>query len=211
MRPAAAQTALYSSRVDQLVAQLRDEVSLPRVPHGHPAVVLMMGLPGVGKTHVARLVAARIGAAHVASDELRSRLCIAASCTAAENAVVFGCLDRLVVELLGVGHRVVADAMNLQGRSRAATEESARRLSVPLVHLHVTAEDSLVRRHLERRRIAREAGDHSDADERVYERMAARAFEPPPAGYLEVRNGDALDEQIARVVAAVEDACARGS
>ena len=63
-----AQTQAYADHVDDLVAQLRDEIGAPRTPAGTPALVVLMGYPGVGKSHCARLIATRIGAAHVASD-----------------------------------------------------------------------------------------------------------------------------------------------
>ncbi|TMG36777.1 MAG: ATP-binding protein [Chloroflexi bacterium] len=161
-----AQTRAYAARAAALAEQLRREVAeVPDRPHGRPAVVMLMGLPGVGKSHVARLLCARLGAAHVATDELRSRLFIAAAYTDAENRAVFATSQALVEVLLGEGHRVVVDATNL---------------------------------------LAPE--DHSDADERVYERMRDRAFEPPKEGHLEVANGADLARDVARVAEAVEAA-----
>ena len=185
-----AQTRAYAACAAALAEQLRREVAeVPDRPYGRPVVVMLMGLPGVGKSHVARLLCARLGAAHVATDELRSRLFIAASYTDAENRAVFAASQALVEVLLGEGHRVVVDATNLRVRNRAAVEELARRRAAPLVHVLVTA-----------------AEDHSDADERVYERMRDRAFEPPKEGHLEIANGADLARDVARVAEAVEAA-----
>jgi len=167
---------------------------------------MLMGLPGVGKSHVARLLCARLGAAHVATDELRSRLFIAASYTDAENRAVFAASEALVEVLLGEGHRVVVDATNLRVRNRAAVEELARRRGVPLVHVLVTAAEADARTRLADRARSRAAEDHSDADERVYEKMRDRAFEPPKEGHLEIANGGDLARDVARVAEAVEAA-----
>jgi predicted kinase len=165
-----------------------------------------MGLPGAGKSHVARLLCDRIGAAHVSTDELRSRLFVAPSYADEENRAVFAVAEALVDGLLAEGHRVVVDATNLHAESRAPVERVARRRGVPLVHVLVSAPDPDIRARLAERRHARAPGDHSDADERVYELMRARAFEPPVSGHLEIANGPDLADGVARAAAAVEAA-----
>src|SRR5256712_11932885 len=105
----AAQTRAYAARAAAIAEQLRREVAeVPGRPHGRPAVVLLMGLPGGGKSHVARLLCARLGAAHVATDELRSRLFIAPPYTDAENRAGLATAAALVGGLLAEGHRVGA-------------------------------------------------------------------------------------------------------
>ena len=205
------QTRAYAERVDELVALLRLEIGAPAVAHGTPALVVMMGVPGVGKSHCARLLAARLGAAHVATDQLRSRLFIAASYADEENATIFRCVDALVEELLGERHRVIVDATNLIARNREPSVAAARRHAVPLVFVRVVADEAAILARLAGRRAARAADDHSDADVRIYERMKERAFEPPDGGFLELRNGDGLAGEIERVVGVVERACASAS
>jgi hypothetical protein len=113
----AAQTRAYAARPDVLAPQLRAEIAtVPATPDGKPALILVMGLPGVGKSHCARLLCGRLGAAHVASDELRSRLFIAASYADAENRAIFAAATSLVDGLLGEGHRGA-----LQYRDRCAS------------------------------------------------------------------------------------------
>jgi predicted kinase len=163
-----------------------------------------MGLPGVGKSHCARLLCARLGAAHVASDELRSRLFIAASYADEENRAVFAAVTALVDALLAEGHRVVADATNLIARNRAGTVEAARRRGIPVTFVRVTASDQDARARLQSRRAGRAPGDHSEADEPIYERMREQPFEPPAEGFLELANGPELGEEIDRIARAVE-------
>jgi predicted kinase len=206
-----AQTRVYAERVDELVTQLRQEIGAPAVPAGSPALVVLMGYPGVGKSHCARLLAARLGAAHLASDQLRSRLFIAPTYADAENATIFRCVDALVETLLREEHRVIVDATNLVARYRAASVDAAGRTGAPVVYVRVIADEAAIRGRLTRRRTARAADDHSDADERVYERMRDRPFEPPPEGHLELVNGDELDTAIERVAREVEVRCARAT
>ena len=204
-RATAAQTRAYAARPDALAPQLRTEIAtVPTIPHGKPALILMMGLPGVGKSHCARLLCGRLGAAHVASDELRSRLFIAASYADEENRAVFAAATALVDALLGEGHRVVVDATNLVAKNRAGTVAAARRRGIPVTYVRITASDEDARGRLASRRAARAPLDHSEADEPIYERMRAQQFEPLAEGFLELVNGPDLSAEIDRIVAAVE-------
>lgn len=198
-----AQTRALAAHRRALVAQLRDEIGVPTTPAGRAALVMLMGLPGVGKSYCGRLLAERLGAAHVATDHLRSRLFIAASYADDENAAVFGIAEALVDELLGEAHTVVLDATHLLSRYRAPAERVAVARGAPVHHVLVTSDDAAVRARLASRANDRADGDHSDADVSVYERMRGNGFEPPIAGHLEVRNGTELEADIARVVAAV--------
>lgn len=203
----AAQTRAYAMRSALLASQLRAELAtVPATPHGRPALIVVMGLPGVGKSHCARLLCGRLGAAHVASDELRSRLFIAASYADEENRAVFAAVTALVDELLGEGHRVVVDATNLIAKNRAGTIGVARRRGIPVMYVRITASGDDVLARLMARRVGRAPGDHSEADEAIYERMRAQPFEPPTEGYLELVNGPQLATEIDRIVAAVEAA-----
>jgi predicted kinase len=197
-----AQTRALVAHRRALVAQLREEIGVPRTAAGKAALVILMGFPGVGKSHCARLLAEALGGAHVATDHLRSRLFIAASYADEENAAVFGIAEALVDELLGEGHLVVLDATHLVARNRAPAEKIALAHGAPVFHVLITADEAQARARIESRGRERAAGDHSDADLRVYERMRERGFEPP-ASHLEIRNGPVVRDELARVVAII--------
>lgn len=197
-----AQTRALTEHSRELVAQLRTEIGVPARPNGRPGLVMLMGLPGVGKTHCARLLAARPGAAHVATDHLRSRLFIAASYADEENHAVFTLAEALVDDLLADGHVVVLDATNLFAHYRAPMETLASRRAVALLHVLVVADDADVRARLAARAVARADGDHSDADVSVYERMRRRGFEAPER-FVELRNGPDLASEVARIAASL--------
>ncbi len=199
---ALAQTRALAEHSRELVKQLRAEIGVPERPSGRAALVMLMGFPGVGKTHCARLLAARLGAAHVATDHLRSRLFIAASYADEENRAVFTVAEALVEELLAEGHVVVLDATNLVARYRSPMESLARRRGVTLLHVLVVADDADARARLAARAVARADGDHSDADVGVYERMRSRGFEAPEQ-FVELRNGPDLTAEIERIVASL--------
>ncbi len=201
------QTRALAEHSREVVAQLRTEIGLP--PGGFapreppkPLLIMLMGLPGAGKTHCARLLAGRLGAAHVATDHLRTRLFIAASYADEENRALFTVAEALVDELLGDGHIVVLDATNLIARYRAPMERVASRRGVTLLRVLVVADDADVRARLAARATGRADCDHSDADVSVYERMRERGFEAPET-FVELRNGPDLAAGIERIASSL--------
>lgn len=200
---ALAQTRSLAQHSRELTRQLRAEIGVPARPNGRPALVMLMGFPGAGKTHCARLLAARLGAAHVATDHLRNRLFIAASYADEENRAVFSLAEALVDELLTEGHVVVLDATNLIARYRAPMEQVASRRGVSVLHVLVVADDADARARLAARAVARSEGDHSDADVGVYERMRLRGFEAPER-FVELRSGPDVASEIERIAAVME-------
>jgi predicted kinase len=198
-----AQTRGLGAHRRGLAGQLRSELGIPPIPAGRAALVMLMGLPGVGKTHCARLLAAELGAAHVATDHLRSRLFIAPSYADLENAAVFGIAEALVDELLSEGHTVVLDATNLVARNRAPSERIARDRGAELFHVLISSDEAQTRARLLARARDRAAGDHSDADVRIYERMREHELEPPAGGHLEIHNGPNVADEVARVARVV--------
>lgn len=198
------QTRTLAERVPDVVGTLRAAIPAPPVPPGSPALVLLMGFPGVGKSHCARLLAARIGAAYVASDHLRSQLFVAASYAQEENAAVFRIVEGLVERLLEEGHRVIVDATHLRASARASARSLAERRGVPLSLVLVVADEADILARLAARSRARAPDDRSEADARIYAAMRARGFEEPREPYLTLRNGPALDSEIERVARDLE-------
>lgn len=198
-----AQTRALAQNAAAVAATLRAAVTVPEAPHGAPAIVMLMGFPGVGKTHIARMLAVRLGAAHVSSDQIRSHLFVAPSYRREESETVFRMVDQLVGDLVAEGHRVIVDATHLRASQRASVARLARRRGVALTHVLVTAEEPAILERLASRRRERAPHDRSEADERVYAMMRDRGFEPPPR-YLTIRNGPGLEDEVARVGAMLE-------
>lgn len=198
------QTRALAERAGDVARGLRAAVPAPAVPAGRAALVLLMGYPGVGKSHCARLLAERLGAAHVASDHLRAKLFVAASYAAEENATVFRLVDGLVETLLEEGHRVIVDATHLRAAQRASARGIARRRGVPLSLVLVTSDEADVLGRLDARSAARAPDDRSDADRAVYAAMRGRGFEEPEGAYLTLRNGPGVAAEIERVARELE-------
>jgi predicted kinase len=203
--PVRAQTRALAERVDEVVAGLLLEVEAPRPPHGSPSVLVLMGFPGVGKSHCARLLASRLRAAHVASDHLRRQLFVAPSYGQDENAMLFRVVDGLIDRLLDAGHRVIVDATHLRHDTRRSVAALALRRDVPIAYALVTSSERDTLARLALRSRSRAQDDHSEADERVYGAMRARGFEEPDVPYHTLVNGPDIAAEIDRVSSALED------
>lgn len=135
-----------------------------------PMVVAVGGLPGTGKTTLARALAPPLGAAPGAlvlrSDEIRKRLCGAApeerlppSCYTPEvSARVFATLAELATLAATSGHAVIADATFMDPTHRAMIQAAATTAGVPFVGFWLQAPLPALEA-----RVAARTGDASDA------------------------------------------------
>jgi predicted kinase len=180
--PAAAAAAMVAAHRHLLLAL--QELQPPAL---RPCLVLVAGLPGTGKSTLARAIAAE-GFLWVRSDAVRKQLAGVApedSARAGANAGLYTpewtdktyrrCLT-LARSALLEGERVVVDANFKLAAQREQFVALARELGVPLQVFVCETDAATVEARLTRR-----TGDVSDADVAVY-RLAAASWEPLAAG-----------------------------
>ncbi len=163
-----------------------------------PALIVMCGLPGSGKSWLARRLAHPFEALVLRSDVLRKRLAGlspsddgqadpgAGLYDAASTDHTYQCMLDEAIAALEHGRTVVADATFSAARHRARFLDAAVRLEHPVVLVHVQCPDDVIRERLARREQARRdalAGgapraEASDAGLAVYEN-ALTTFETP--------------------------------
>jgi aminoglycoside phosphotransferase family enzyme/predicted kinase len=183
-------------------------LAILEAPARRPGLVLVGGLPGAGKSTLARELAARAGFEVIRSDAVRKELAGLAPETAAKAEFGGGiyapdwtertyreCLSR-AERLLFEGKRVAVDASFADDAHRELFLAAARRWRVPAVFFVCQADPAVVRERLRTRK-----GDASDADWAVREKIAAAWRQPGPAarvldtgGGVEPAVGKALDE-----------------
>jgi predicted kinase len=161
-----------------------------------PVVLAIGGLPGTGKSTVARVLAPGLGPAPgavvVRSDEVRKRLNGVApetrlpetAYTAAASAPVFEAVAKAVAIVAAAGHAAIADAVYLKPEQRVSVARAAG--NVRFLGVWLTAAMA----ELEAR-IAARKGDASDADIAVLHRVAAN--DPGAGEWLEVAAGAAAE------------------
>lgn len=149
-------------------------------PRERPALVLVAGLPGTGKSALARALAGKAELEWLRTDAIRKELGAAAGVTSAvggawgEGLYTSTWTERTYARTLELataawaeGRRVLVDACFSSETKRGLFLEAARRLGVRalVLHLEVPAE-------LARARLAQRTGDPSDADAAIHDRMA---------------------------------------
>ena len=155
-----------------LRAVLDQDLAGNSAKYGGPKLLLLAGLPGVGKTHFARMVTDRAPLLTLESDRLRKALAPRPRYTPAEHRRVFKASHLLVEEYLVKGIPVLFDATNLTDRFREPLYRIAESLAVPLAVVEVTAPRETVRRRLRSREAGLDRDTNSDAGWLIYCRMA---------------------------------------
>jgi aminoglycoside phosphotransferase family enzyme/predicted kinase len=150
-------------------------------PRGKPCLVLVAGLPGTGKSSLARRLADEAGFHVIRSDVVRKELAGLTSEGPAPAPLreslyrpewterTYGECMRKAEQLLFEGERVLVDANFREESKRRAFLEAAARWGVPQGILLCQADPDTVRRRLERRH-----QDASDADWPVYLHASAK-------------------------------------
>ncbi|MGE5597074.1 MAG: AAA family ATPase [Hyphomicrobiales bacterium] len=140
-----------------------------KIRPAEPALVMLSGLPGSGKTTFAHRLLERLDAVHIESDAIRRELFAEPRYVAEEHARVFRTAEDRARSALERGASVVFDATNLTTKDRRRFVRLAERLGCPLVAARMVAPAETIRARLSRPR-----DGWSRADVRVFESMQHR-------------------------------------
>lgn len=154
-----------------------------------PALILLSGLPGAGKSHLARALASHTPVTIISSDRVRRMLVAKPTYSDGEHEFVHNACFRLVRCGLALRQVVVFDATNLRWQQRQRFRDLAGRHQAACHLVLVDCAEATVRSRLQRRARG-EANDGSDADERVFDLLRA-TVEPVHEPHLRLRgDGD---------------------
>lgn len=92
-----------------------------------PALILLYGFPGAGKTYFARQFCDSVQAAHVHGDRIRAELFESPRYDRQEDAVITQLMDYMSEEFLNAGISVVYDMNAMRARQRLDLREMARK------------------------------------------------------------------------------------
>ncbi len=141
---------------------------------GRPTLVIMHGPSGSGKTVISQGLLERWGAIRIRSDVERKRLFLLAATESSHSAITGGIytpeatyktynrLVHLARQILRAGYPTIVDASFLQREPRHLFRDLAGELKIPIVILDVYADESILRRRVEKRAAA--GADASEAD-----------------------------------------------
>jgi DegV family protein with EDD domain len=172
VEPAQASHSGLEEDIRKLESSLSD---VPPPASGGPALVLVSGLPGSGKSYFSRELTKHYRLAHLNSDVLRKALFHRPTHGAAESTRLFAAVHALVERLLSRGVGVVLDATNLKEEHRRPLYDIADRAGAVLVIVQTEAPPEVARRRLESRARGQDSEDASEATVAVYDRMRREA------------------------------------
>ena len=162
---------MKAHRADDDVGLLKEALPPLPEPVANPALIVVSGLPGTGKSHFCRRLAERLDLVILESDCLRRRLFCVPSYAREESARLFRACHGLVEELLRRGVSVAMDATNLEEHNRERLYHIADQAGARLVIVRMEAPPGVVRQRLEQRSRTEGRQDRSDADWGVYAKM----------------------------------------
>ncbi len=148
----------------------------PPLPEARPPVLIILtGLPGSGKTHLACALVQRAPFTLVGSDPLRAVLVEEPLYSPTENRLVYAVIDALLWRLMRERRDTIYDAVNLSERRRVGLRTLALDAgSIPLT-VRTTAPEMLIKQRLYARATSPTAPGESEADWDVYHKLASRA------------------------------------
>ena len=176
------------------IARARElsDLALAHLERGRARLVLVGGLPGSGKTTVAKHLAATYGWVHLSSDLTRKGLAGLESDQHLEDRFRSGLYTPEMTALtyatmlsearasLVKGHSVVLDASWVDGRTRDSARSLAHELSADLIELQCTAPPDVADT-----RILQRTATPSDATPAIRRSLAIRADPWPEASTIE--------------------------
>ena len=171
-------------QLQEIVDEIND--SLPDAPfiRSGGSLLMMVGLPGTGKSSVVESLQKRLSCVVISTDNVRSYMRQHPTYTAAEMALVYQVCYAMIERRLKQGQRVVFDASNYLAARREYVTKLAEQCGAPAAICYVQAsQDTIRERLLHRVSGNRRQGDLSDADWSVYKWMV-EAQEPVVGPHL---------------------------
>lgn len=118
-------------------------------------LIVFSGLPGTGKTTIAKDLAVALGAVYLRIDTIEQAIQNAGALAQGVGRSGYLVANALALDNLRTGRAVVADCVNPVTESRAAWNEVASKAGVRLVNIHVICSD----KHEHQRRVETRLSD----------------------------------------------------
>ena len=171
----------HGDNCDVMIGSLNEDVEplrqslngLPQ-PQVKPPLIVVSGLPGMGKSFFCHKLAERLTVPILVSDTLRKTLFPYPQYKKSENKRLFSACYTLIEELLRKGIPVIFDATNLLEHHREYLYRTAERTEAKLILVWVEAPTEVVRQRLLAREKAAIPQYDSEAGWKVYTKMKPR-------------------------------------
>ena len=144
---------------------------------GKPKLILIMGLPGSGKTHIAKLIAKRYNFLHISSDQIRIGLGLKGHYSGHDKQLVYKKMIRKAKEHLRSGCNIIIDTTFASASFRKSIRNVASPWTNKIYGMCTTAHEDTIKERISKKR------EDSEADYAVYLTIK-RQFEPIDENHL---------------------------
>ena len=149
---------------------------------------VVMGLPGTGKTEVAKVISEKTGSELLRSDVIRKELFPSPTYSDKETMLTFNELFERAEKYLDQDKNVVLDAVFPKKRNRDRSEKIAEAHGAKHAFILVTAPEELIKERLDAR-----TADESDADFKIY-KLIEKNFAPLEKEHVIIENNGSLED-----------------
>lgn len=138
-------------------------------------LLIFGGLPGTGKSTIARLLAARLGAVWLRIDSIEQALIRAKTVTMHDMGPAgYLVAYSIAVDNLRLGNTVIADSVNFIAITRQAWREVATDIDAPFLEIEFTCSDQTQHRH----RVENREADISGHILPDWQKVITREYDP---------------------------------
>lgn len=153
---------------------------MPVPPPHAPYLIVLGGLPGAGKTSIAKILAARLGYFHVRIDTIEQTLL-------KENCLKIGHEGYLVayaiaVDNLRCGNGVIADSVNPIPITRGAWRDVAAQANAHILEIEIVCSDKDIHKH----RVENRATDIIGHKMPTWDEVINREYHPWDTAHLTI-------------------------
>ncbi|MCB0571375.1 MAG: AAA family ATPase [Phaeodactylibacter sp.] len=163
--------------------------ALPR-----PLLIVVLGLPGAGKTTFARALSERLGARHFNTDIIREELGLSGRYSPADKERVYEAMAAHAKAALRENQAVIVDGTFYHPSLRAPYRQMSADAGCPLHWIQPEAPEALSRRRVSRQR------PHSEADYDVYLSIR-KAWVPLEEGHLRLSSDESPEQMVDKALA----------
>jgi len=162
-------------------------------------LIILSGLPGVGKTTIARALTSATGGVHVRIDSIEQALRRGGLTVEAEGYVVGYAVAE---DNLRLGRTVIADSVNPWPLTRDAWRAVGARAGVPSIDVEITCSDV----HLHRRRVETRTSDVPGLELPAWSTLVERDYRPWDRERLVIDTARSdVDESVRKIREAISE------
>jgi predicted kinase len=159
-------------------------------------LIILGGLPGTGKTTIARELARQLGAVHVRIDSIEEAILDSGVLSSPINDAGYRVGNAVAADNLQVGRTVIADAVNPIPLCRDAWLEVAKRAQVPAVEIEVTCSDTKEHQH----RVETRISDSARSRSLTWQDVVSRDYRPWNRDHIVIDTASRTVEEIVTIV-----------